>query len=127
MSTSRAPSESVVCQAVRGSTSRFNATATPAGGVVERSKQQRDRDVVANPHTPAVDGDDHHILPRRLGLDRRTREYRSRQLLQLVNDAAAALHRVSPRPAPDHDVCYDNVATTPVSRRTARSRWWRPL
>jgi hypothetical protein len=31
----------------------------PGGGVAARSKRQRDRDVIANPHTPAVDDDDH--------------------------------------------------------------------
>jgi hypothetical protein len=36
------------------------------------------------------------------------------QFLKLVNHTAAALHRIVPPVRPDHDVCYDNVATTPM-------------
>src|ERR1700722_1879113 len=99
----------------------------PARGVAERSKQQRDRDVTANPHTPVVDDDDHGTSAA-AGLLR---------LYPRVSLTPAPLIGQScccrPAPAsvvaigPGCDVCDDNVATTPASWRTVRSRWWRPL
>jgi hypothetical protein len=97
---SRAPSESFVCQPDRGSKVRFNATATPRAGVAERSKQQRNRDVTANPHTPAVDDDDHRTSAA-AGLRWLYLRASLTPAPLIVNHAATGLHpRVSSRSAP---------------------------
>src|ERR1700761_2625141 len=93
----------------------------PAGGVAERSKQQRDRDVTADPHTLAVDDDDH----RASAVAGVGRLYPRVSLTPAPLIGQSCCGRLAPASVvavgPDRDVCYDNVATTPMSRRTARS------
>jgi hypothetical protein len=72
----------------------------PAGGVAERSKQQRDRDVTANPNTPAVDDDDHRTSAA-AGLRWLYLRASLTPAPLIVNHAATGLHpRVSSRSAP---------------------------
>src|ERR1700722_20347025 len=99
----------------------------PAGGVAERSKQQRDRDVTANPHTPAVDDDDHQTSAA-AGLPLRYSRVSLTPAPLMGQSCCGRLAPASVVPiGPVCDVCDDNAATTPVSWRTARFWQWRPL
>src|SRR3984957_3243646 len=99
----------------------------PARGVAERSKQQRDRDVTANPHTPAIDDDDHRTSTA-AGLPRLYPRVSLTPAPLIGQSCCGRLASASVVAiVPDCDVCDDNVATAPVSWRTVGFRWWRPL